>query len=523
MGAWLWSLTGNYDRLSTETLTDPGVDVPALQARLNAGDPGRNPFSDAAYDLRSRDEARSVDSFANTELVFSGTLAKLPAGDLSSSFRAGFESRDFSSESVRGGIEQSADLSRDRGSVQANLDLPLTSRREGVLPALGNLSANLNFEVEELSDFGTLKRLGYGLNWSPIEQLNFVASYTDEEGAPTIQQLGDPVVVTPNSRTFDFVRRETVDISRVFGGNPNLVADNRHVLKLGLNGKPFEKTDLTFSANYIRNRIDNSIAIFPSATAEIEAAFPDRFTRDVDGRLLRIDSRPVNFERWNREEIRWGFNFSRPLGNPPPGMQVNFRVGGDMRPGEMPKNLPPGAQIMRIEAGSPMANRLEGMLSRLNFSIYHTLQLQNEILIRPGVPELDLLNGSAIGSRGGEPRHEIEIQGGAAQRGLGGRFSATWRSGTTVRGLPGGAGGGAGDLTFSDYATVGLRLFADLGQRYRNVRWLNGTRISIGIENLFDSRPQVRDTAGGTPISYQPDYLDPLGRSVTISLRKLFR
>jgi hypothetical protein len=91
MGAWLWSLTGNYDRLSTETLTDPGVDVPALQARLNAGDPGRNPFSDAAYDLRSRDEARSVDSFANTELVFSGTLAKLPAGDLSSSFRAGFE------------------------------------------------------------------------------------------------------------------------------------------------------------------------------------------------------------------------------------------------------------------------------------------------------------------------------------------------------------------------------------------------------------------------------------------------
>jgi hypothetical protein len=110
-----------------------------------------------------------------------------------------------------------------------------------VLPALGNLSANLNFEVEELSDFGTLKTLGYGLNWSPIEQLNFVASYTDEEGAPTIQQLGDPVVVTPNSRTFDFVRRETVDISRVFGGNPNLVADNRHVLKLGLNGKPFER------------------------------------------------------------------------------------------------------------------------------------------------------------------------------------------------------------------------------------------------------------------------------------------
>jgi hypothetical protein len=32
----------------------------------------------------------------------------------------------------------------------------------------------------------------------------------------------------------------------------------------------------------------------------------------------------------------------------------------------------------------------------------------------------------------------------------------------------------------------------------------------------------VRDETGATPISYQPDYIDPLGRSVRIGLRKLF-
>jgi phosphoribosylformylglycinamidine (FGAM) synthase PurS component len=32
----------------------------------------------------------------------------------------------------------------------------------------------------------------------------------------------------------------------------------------------------------------------------------------------------------------------------------------------------------------------------------------------------------------------------------------------------------------------------------------------------------VRDAAGATPISYQPAFLDPLGRTVRISLRKLF-
>jgi hypothetical protein len=32
----------------------------------------------------------------------------------------------------------------------------------------------------------------------------------------------------------------------------------------------------------------------------------------------------------------------------------------------------------------------------------------------------------------------------------------------------------------------------------------------------------VRDAFGDVPFNYQPELLDPLGRSVTISIRKLF-
>jgi outer membrane receptor protein involved in Fe transport len=164
------------------------------------------------------------------------------------------------------------------------------------------------------------------------------------------------------------------------------------------------------------------------------------------------------------------------------------------------------------------------MLSRLIFGFHHTWRLQDEILIRPGVPELDLLDGSALNSRGGQPRHELEFQAGAFQRGLGARLTASWRSGTTVRGVPGGAGGNAGDLTFSDVALINLRLFVDLGQRLGVAKypWLRGARLSVGVDNLLDSRVKVRDAAGGTPFSYQPTFLDPLGRSVNISLRKTF-
>ena len=47
-------------------------------------------------------------------------------------------------------------------------------------------------------------------------------------------------------------------------------------------------------------------------------------------------------------------------------------------------------------------------------------------------------------------------------------------------------------------------------------------RVTLGVDNIFDSRQRVRDATGMTPVSYQPDYLDPLGRTVRVSVRKLF-
>ena len=166
-----------------------------------------------------------------------------------------------------------------------------------------------------------------------------------------------------------------------------------------------------------------------------------------------------------------------------------------------------------------------GRAGRLQLGLYHNWVLRDEILIRDGLAPLDLLNGSAGGSRGGRPEHEIEFQANVSKDGFGARLSGTWESGTFVRGGPDGSGGTRGDLFFSDQTKVNLRLFADLSAQRSLVRdqpWLRGTRISLSIDNLFDSRPEVRDSTGATPLSYQPASLDPLGRSVRLTLRKLF-
>ena len=162
-----------------------------------------------------------------------------------------------------------------------------------------------------------------------------------------------------------------------------------------------------------------------------------------------------------------------------------------------------------------------GQGGRLQLTLFHTWRFKDEVVIRDGVPKLDFLNGSAVGNRGGRPRHQIEAQGGISKNGFGGRFTANWISGTTVHG---GALDSSGDLRFSDLTTINLRLFADIGQQpfAREHRWMRGLRVTLKVNNLFNSRPSVRDAMGTIPLSYQPDYLDPLGRTVALSIRKQF-
>jgi outer membrane receptor protein involved in Fe transport len=159
-----------------------------------------------------------------------------------------------------------------------------------------------------------------------------------------------------------------------------------------------------------------------------------------------------------------------------------------------------------------------GNTGRWDVGLFHTIKLQDEILIRPGVPTLDLLNGSATGSSGGTSRHEVELNGGYFFRGIGVRLSSKWRSATDVVADP-------TTLHFSPQMTVNARVFFDLNQlgdfTTRNPIFRN-TRIRFAVDNLFNDRQEVRDQNGITPIRYQPAYMDAAGRTVSIEIRKQF-
>ena len=529
---WHWNVIGNADLSDTLTKTDE---------------------SDPIYPRdRAWETTETVDLSANAN----GNLFKLPAGfatttltvegsteHLSSSTRR----PDFSSQTE---AQNGSDLSRSIGQAKISVDVPI-SKKAHDFSALGNLTVNGNALVQRLSDFGTLTTIGAGVNLTPIDRVNLLASWTREEGAPTINQLGDPVISTPASRVFDFTTNQTVLVTATTGGNPNLRSDRRNVVKLSGNWQPFAKVDLRFRVDYVHQTIAHPISDL-TVTPGLETAFPGRFVRNTAGQLLSVDLIPVNFAGSTRDQMRIGLDFSHPLKSHQPSQSVLQQMrqqlgfgprggpGGQGGPGGAPGaggppagGPPPGGPggpggPERGGGGGFRGGRGGGgggffgggnSRGRIMFDLTDTITFVDKVLVTPGGPTLDYLHGDAAGSTGGTPRHDVQAQLGYFNNGLGARVVSNWRSATTVDSPTG------DNLHFASYGTFDLKMFANFGDIPEVVvkhPWLRGTQLQVNFTNVFNARPAVHDAAGAVPLSYQADLLDPLGRTIMITFRKLF-
>lgn len=482
---WRWSATLNADR------TDAATRV-------------------AGGDLAGRSRSDSLD----LELLATGAPLQLPAGDLGLTVKAGLGTRGIESVARRLTGDVRTDLSRGQRDLRLNLDLPLLRTED----TDGRVTASFGHAIEDVAEVGVLSTTNIGLNASLGRKWRALVSVIDDENAPSMQQLGAAVIPTPSVQTYDFVRGEAAEIIRIDGGNPALRADSRNIFKVALGARPLEGVDLDLNGEFTRSRVRGFITTVPFATPEFEQAFPGRFVRDPAGRLLSIDARPVNLEGRERDELRFTVNLSRPWG-PQPEMPVTpWRGGGtrnrDAAPGAPPAGVNPAA----------MAERFLSFAQRgsVQFTLVYTQRLKDEVEIAPGLPMLDLLAGDTLSDTDGSPRRELELQAGANRDGFGGRVIAKWREGSRISG--GATAAGPVDLDFAPRWAVDLRLFADLGLQpwARDKEFLRGVRVTFAVENLFDDLPQVRDAAGVVPFNYQPSLLDPQGRAIRLSFRKLF-
>lgn len=353
---------------------------------------------------------------------------------------------------------------RRSGRLRAAVDLPVAKRALEVLQPLGDLSVELGTTAETVANEKLRWQWNVGGNWAPFEGLRIRADYEFEQRLPAVEQLAAPLQETVD-RVFDFARQEVVEIVRITGGNPAL--QNGSVRNYSINAQlsPFRNRLLTLSVDYRRSTQRGGISSLPPLTPAIEAAFPDRFERNADGRLIAIDARPINIESETSAELSTGVTLS-----------------------------------WNSQGANPVALRLSG---------YHRLRLEDRLVVGPGIAPVDKLQAGAT------PRQSATFQLVGGMQGLS----------LTIRGNWSGEARAAGDtgLKYAPMVLLGLETSIEPEHLWADeAGWAKDLKISLDVQNLLASYRRVITADGTAAPGYERDLIDPIGRTVRLTLTKAF-
>jgi iron complex outermembrane receptor protein len=490
---WGWNVTTSYDRVQGLARSQQGVPIDDLQASIDAGGDPLTMLSPEASALRQDYRSRTVTGTLLTKAVANGPLVKLPAGDAQITLTGDY-ARSSSSGSLPGLQQSTLDLTRTTKGASVNADLPIASANQDVLAFLGQLSVNAMIGVSNVSQYGRLVSSNYGLTWSPVQPIQLIASVNEAQTPPAIALLTNPTVTTPNTPFFDFTTGTSVFVTTIAGGNAALAPERRRIVTLGVAVSPIKAKDLRLTANYLETRIGNQTATLGSATAAFQTAFADAFQRNAAGQLVSADLRPVNIAREREKKMQVTLSLSTPIGRTPrPPTPPAGTAAKDSPPPAAPKPRP-----------------------QIYVSMTTTWRLDDRLSLRSDLPALDLLNGDTLTGTGGRPRWETELNLsgslGAANIGLYGRLQGPTRIRSNLA---------ASDLRFSGRTWLVPYASLKVDQIVKRP-WAKAMMLQFTVENLLNDRINVRDRLDRVPNRFQAPYIDPLGRSVRLGLRKLF-
>jgi iron complex outermembrane recepter protein len=486
-GQWRATLAGKYDDRSriyaydtVDTITGGQITIPATT----------NPFAGGLPALIRVTNTRTFSDTVTQDLQadLEGPLFALPAGQVR--LRAGLGATWLELDGSSSNGLGDRHFRRHQYAANGGLTVPLTGKPDGGSGGIGNSEFTVDAGVSDLGPYGTIKNLALALNWQPVHWLRLTASQAYEEVAGYPEVLAAPTTTTPNVLYFDPVTATTASVTLISGGGGNLDNENHRIRHVTLTLLPWKAYNLQLTGDFFITDVRNQAGALPLPTPAIIAAFPERFTRDqLTGQLTQVDSRTVNFARQHTSEMRTALSFTVPLAHPKPQVRVK------------------GAK--RKAPSRPML--------QVNASLSHVFA--STTTIRETLGTVDLLAGGGVGLFGGQTRDMADASVAINDRGIGIRGQVNWKGPSY---LAIGTASAPDRLTFAPYARFDVKIFADLAQLFGTSTLTKGARITVGVENVGNTRQQVRNQAGITPLSYQSVYRDPIGRLVTIELRKAF-
>jgi iron complex outermembrane receptor protein len=480
---WRWDLTGAFDQKLVSGIGEHGIDISAANAAIAAG---ANPFVPLDPSLladRLTDRARLLTRTMGTKLVVTNTPVQLPAGAMT--VTGTVEAERLSADSVtRGANPFDLHLGRTRTEAAIALDVPLTSRANKAFAPVGDLSVNASVNARRVGGFGALYDRTLGLTWSPFKGLQVLLQDKRSGTAPAMDKLASPIVVVPNFSVFDYATGRTEVVTLTLGGNPDLAAERRHVSSVGVNVKPFASSDIRVGATLETSDIHDQTGDIYTLTPQFESIFPDRFGRDSTGRLVSVTFQPTNFYRERQRVLNMTLSAGGVVGKKPPAPASGEKEKSDDRP-----------------------HYWAGAGPKIWFS--------DRLQLRPGTPVLDLLGGDTV-KGWGMPRVTSYFYGGINYLGNGANIDGWFQGGARIRG-----GNPASDLSFSGIFRLNIGVYVSVHHFLPKAEWTRHSQLKLEVENVTDAHQDVRDRNGRVPNRFQPDYLDPIGRTVKLTLRKI--
>jgi hypothetical protein len=420
-------------------------------------------------------ESRSRSFSTAAELTMDRTLIDLPAGPVLTTL-SGRYARSQNVNDVETGRMR---LSTQALDLRGNLAIPVSrSSQVGGGLKWGDVSATLGATLTGLNDdAGQGGGLNVGLAWSPVRKVSFNSLWSTSTDSPAGPLRLDPVYYGLPKVVFDFRTGEAVEVLPLLGGNPDLKAQTTRSFSLSASAGPFTPWRLQGRVGLQTRHSTDGFGAVPDPTPAVEAAFPERFIRDADGRLVSIDQRLINLGSTRAETFSSGMNINIPVGE----------GGGSWQLG-----------------------------------LNHTWQLSSVASLREGLPEIDRLAGDA----GGMPRHQVSLQVNGRYGKVGVNAAARWRGASRIRRDLG--EDGPDDIRRAPFTALDLKLSYLLersvpsGEGGAGARRDSGVRLELEIDNLLDARPEATLGDGRPAPGYGRNDQDPLGRVVRFTLSRRF-
>jgi outer membrane receptor protein involved in Fe transport len=460
-GDWQITLNGLYSEENTDSTI---VTLPPVSSCQNG-----TTCSEQTYKLQS------------VELIADGSLLSLPAGKIKAAIGSSYRDEDFSAffPTTLQHQHQAANLK----AVFLETSVPLVSR-ESHIPAIESLTLSASVRRDDYNDVGGTTNPRYGIAWSPVNGLNIRASYSESFRAANAFEKDSnslqPLVLTTRVAA---PAGGTTPVLVLIQDNQTLSPETSRNNTFGVDYAPQFTADLRISLDYykidFRNRIikpsfDTGALLRPQVYGPIITGLPDdAAAQTYVNDILDRGGTYFNFTGGSLAGVRYAFNFQRQ--NAARVQQNGFDLSIDKR--------------FQIGEGRLTA-RLSGTYIDEILTAFTATSTANDIVDTYSNP-LHLRMRADLGWSIGEW----------------GLFAAFNRANSYV------------DTSAIPYAKVSAWTTVDLNVHYKPAL-VQGLSVSLAAINLVDKDPPRAAGLGLTGIHYDVGNATPLGRFLSLELRK---